>query len=44
MPMVASFAYRAEKKNGELAKNKTHLDCSVAMAYCPFCGEKMGVA
>ncbi|HGG6232664.1 TPA: hypothetical protein ACJG6B_004815 [Salmonella enterica subsp. enterica serovar Enteritidis] len=42
--MTYKLAYRAVKKNGELAKNKTHLDCSVAMAHCPFCGEKMGVA
>ncbi|EBT9459617.1 TPA: hypothetical protein ACIV23_001769 [Salmonella enterica subsp. enterica serovar Java] len=42
--MTYKLAYRAVKKNGELAKNKTHMDCSVAMAYCPFCGEKMGVA
>lgn len=32
------LAYKAKKKNGEMAKNYSRLDCSVAMAYCPFCG------
>lgn len=34
------LAYRIKRKNGEMAKNKTHSECSVAMSYCPFCGEK----
>ncbi len=34
------FAYRAKKKNGEMAKNLTRLDTSVKMSHCPFCGEK----
>lgn len=35
-----SIAYRARKKNGELAKNLTRLETNVKMSYCPFCGEK----
>lgn len=38
--MRYKMAFRAKKKNGDMAKNLTHLECSVAMAYCPFCGEK----
>lgn len=38
--MRYKMAYRAKKKNGEMAKNLTRLDCSVAMAYCPLCGEE----
>ncbi|MEQ5709237.1 hypothetical protein ABN327_16500 [Providencia huaxiensis] len=34
------FAYRAKKKNGEMAKNLTRLDTVVSMSHCPFCGEK----
>ncbi|MEQ5728533.1 hypothetical protein AB7360_05265 [Providencia alcalifaciens] len=34
------FAYRAKKKNGEMAKNLTRLDMVVSMSHCPFCGEK----
>ncbi|UJQ43999.1 hypothetical protein vBKpnSCarvaje_0035 [Klebsiella phage vB_KpnS-Carvaje] len=34
------LAYRAPKKNGELAKNFTRLETNVKMSYCPFCGEK----
>lgn len=34
------FAYRAKKKNGEMAKNLTRLDTNVKMSHCPFCGEK----
>ncbi|QNR52474.1 hypothetical protein [Escherichia phage vB_EcoS_swi2] len=34
------LAYRARKKNGELAKNLTRLESNVKMSYCPFCGEK----
>jgi len=35
------LAYKAKKKNGEMAKNYSRLDCSVTMAYCPFCGEEV---
>lgn len=35
------LAYKAKKKNGEMSKNHSRLDCSVAMAYCPFCGEEV---
>lgn len=34
------LAFRAPKKNGELAKNFTRLETNVKMSYCPFCGEK----
>ena len=34
------LAYRAKKKNGELAKNFTRLETNIKMSYCPFCGEK----
>ena len=34
------LAFRALKKNGELAKNFTRLETNVKMAYCPFCGAK----
>ncbi|MGO2337450.1 hypothetical protein [Providencia sp.] len=34
------FAYRAKKKNGEMAKNLTRLDTKVKMSHCPFCGVK----
>lgn len=34
------LAFRAPKKNGELAKNFTRLETLVQTAYCPFCGEK----
>lgn len=34
------LAYKAKKKNGELAKNFTRLETNVKMSYCPFCGEK----
>lgn len=35
-----NFAYRAKRKNGEMAKNLTRLDTKIKMTYCPFCGEK----
>lgn len=38
--MRYKMAFRAKKKNGDMAKNLTHLESSVVMAYCPFCGEK----
>ncbi len=38
--MTYKLAYRMKKKNGEMAKNLTKTECSVAMSYCPFCGEK----
>jgi|GEM_PF-5451331 len=38
--MKYKLSYRAKKKNGEMAKNQTHSECSVKMSYCPFCGEK----
>lgn len=34
------LAYRARKKNGELAKNFTRLETNLKMSYCPVCGEK----
>lgn len=34
------LAYRAPKKNGELAKNFTRLETNLKMSYCPICGEK----
>ncbi|EKZ9478271.1 hypothetical protein FMK56_12650 [Klebsiella oxytoca] len=34
------LAYRAKKKNGEMAKNLTRTECAISMTYCPFCGEK----
>ncbi len=37
--MKYKMAYRARKKNGEMAKNLTRLECSVKMSYCPFCGK-----
>lgn len=35
------LAYRAAKKNGELAKNYTRKECSLKMTYCPLCGTKL---
>ena len=33
------MAYRAKKKNGEMAKNLNRLSVSIDMRYCPLCGE-----
>lgn len=33
------LAYRAKKKNGEMAKNMNRLETVVKMSFCPFCGE-----
>lgn len=33
------LAYRAKKKNGEMAKNLNRLETNVKMSFCPFCGE-----
>ncbi len=37
--MKYKMAYRAKKKNDDMAKNLTRLECSVKMSYCPFCGK-----
>lgn len=34
------LAFRAKKKNGELAKNYTRKEVSLKMTYCPLCGVK----
>lgn len=34
------LAYKAMKKNGDIAKSFTRLETNVKMSYCPFCGEK----
>lgn len=36
------LAYRAKKKNGEMAKNLNRLETNVKMSFCPFCGEAQG--
>jgi hypothetical protein len=36
------LAYRAKKKNGEMAKNLNRLETNVKMSFCPFCGESQG--
>lgn len=36
------MAYRAKKKNGEMAKNMNRLENVVKMSFCPFCGESQG--
>lgn len=36
------LAYRAKKKNGEMAKNLNRLEANVKMSFCPFCGESQG--
>ena len=38
IPFEAS--YRSIKTNGKPYKNKTNIDKSVVMSYCPFCGIK----
>ncbi|EFH8163216.1 TPA: hypothetical protein UOR20_003913 [Escherichia coli] len=38
--LVYKLAYRPKKKNGEFFMNRRYLEASIAMAYCPFCGEK----
>lgn len=38
--MRYKLAYRMKKQNGEMAKNLTRTECSIAMSFCPFCGEK----
>jgi len=35
------LAYRAKKKNGEMAKNMNRLEASLQMTFCPLCGEKL---
>ena len=35
------LAFRAKKKNGDLAKNYTRKECSLKMTYCPLCGNKL---
>lgn len=34
------YSYQMEKVNGELMKNKSKGSISLAMSYCPMCGEK----
>lgn len=36
------LAFRAKKKNGDIAKNFTRKEISLKMAYCPLCGVKQG--
>lgn len=35
------LAYRAKKKNGEMAKNMNRLEANLKMTFCPLCGEKL---
>lgn len=34
------LAFRARKKNGDMAMNLSRMETSVRMSFCPFCGEK----
>ncbi|MFN1150246.1 hypothetical protein [Serratia liquefaciens] len=36
------LAYRAKKKNGDMAKNMNRIETNVKMSFCPFCGESQG--
>lgn len=38
--MKINYSYQMKKVNGELMKNKSKSSISLAMSYCPMCGEK----